>query len=815
MTQNNPYGYFDDAAQEYVILTPNTPYPWTNYLGNGDFLGLISNTAGGYCFYRDAKLRRLIRYRYNSLPIDNGGRYFYIRDGENTWSPSFKPLRRELDEYECRHGLGYTTIHSSVNQLSCESLFMVPMGCNAEVHRLTLTNHSQEKRSIQLFSYLEWCLWNAEDDMTNFQRNYSTGEVEVDASTIYHKTEYRERRDHYGFYSVNHPVTGFDTDRDAFLGAGNGVDSPAVVLAGESQNSIAYGWSPIASHCIELDLEPGQSHDLVFVLGYVRNEPDQKWESKGVINKQPAQELRERFAMSAQVDEAREELAQHWRNLLGTLTVSSGDAKLDRLVNVWNPYQNTVTFNLSRSASMFESGVSRGMGFRDSNQDLLGNVHTMPERARQRIIDLASTQLSDGSAFHQYQPLTKRGNAAIGSGFNDDPLWLIVSTVAYIKETGDLAFLETPTPFADVPGSTAVLFDHLKASFCHVTANRGPHGLPLIGRADWNDCLNLNCFSTNPDESFQTTEIETAGKAESVMIAGLFVWTGKDYQELCERSGRDAEAASASAALTAMVKAVEQHGWDGDWFLRAYRHDGEKVGSDSCEEGKIFVEPQGLCVMAGIGTRDGRALQAMDSVQERLDCEHGVVLLHPAYSRYDVALGEISSYPQGYKENGAVFCHTNPWIVIAETVLGRGDRAFQYMCKTAPPYREDKASLHKTEPYVYAQMIAGKEAHRPGEAKNSWLTGTAAWSYYATTQFILGIRPDFDGLRFDPCIPKDWPSFQVTRVFRGATFQVQINNPAHVSKGVGSMTLNGESLPGNLIPPQATGTTHQVVVTLG
>jgi len=809
------YGTFDDRAREYVVTTPRTPYPWINYLGCEELLALVSQTGGGYAFYRDAKLRRITRYRYNSVPADDGGRYFYIRDGGRVWSPGWKPVKTPLDAYQCRHGLGYTLIRGEKDGIEAEVLFFVPLGSSAEIHRLSLRNRSRQRRTLQLFSFIEWCLWNAEADMSNFQRNYSSGEVEISGSVIYHTTEYRERRNHFAFYSVNRTIDGFDTDREEFLGLYHGFDRPQVVFAGSPRNSVAHGWSPIASHYLDLDIAPGGEEHLVFLLGYVENAEGSKWTADGRLNTAGARELTARFATVEAVDEAWHQLREHWREVLGVCAVESEEERFDRLVNVWNPYQCAVTLNLSRSASLFESGISRGIGFRDSNQDLLGVVHNHAARARQRILDLATTQFADGSAYHQYQPLTRCGNAAIGSGFNDDPLWLIVSTAAYVKETGDLTILDEPVPFAGTPERTGSHFDHLDAAFRHVVGNLGPHGLPLIGRADWNDCLNLNCFSTDPDESFQTAPIRACGVAESVMIAGLFVWCGREYAELCRRRGRIAEAERAAERIDAMVETVGRHGWDGGWFLRAYRHDGGKVGSSENREGRIFIEPQGFCVMAGIGLEDGRAERALDAVKALLDCDHGLVLTYPAYSRYHPELGEITSYPEGYKENGSVFCHTNPWIVIAETVLGRGERAFEYFRKTAPTYRQDLVELHKTEPYVYPQMIAGKEARRPGEAKNSWLTGTAAWSYYAVTQYILGIRPDWEGLRIDPCIPRSWRGFRVTRRYRGATYRIEVSNPERVSKGVREIAVDGEPIAGNVVPVLEPGAVGSVRVMMG
>ena len=822
--QNEKFGYFDDQNREYVITNPQTPWPWINYLGNEDFFSLISNTAGGYCFYKDAKFRRITRYRYNNVPMDNGGRYFYINDGETVWSPGWKPCKTPLDFYECRHGMSYTRITGAKNELEASVLFFVPLNTWGEVQKLTLKNLSSATKVFKLYSFAEWCLWNAATDMENFQRNFSTGEVEVDGSVIYHKTEYKERRNHYAFYSVNVPIQGFDTDRETFIGLYNEFRDPQKVMEGTTGKSIAHGWSPIASHYIEIELQPGESKDFIFLLGYVENEQNDKFAeatpgllhsgSSPIINKAKAKAMIESLNTTKKVNEAFAKLKAYWDKLLDIYVLTSQEEKLDRMVNIWNQYQCMITFNMSRSASFFESGIGRGMGFRDSNQDLVGFVHQIPERARQRIIDIASTQFPDGGCYHQYQPLTKRGNNDIGGGFNDDPMWLIFGTVAYIKESGDFSILDEAVPFDNQEGSEVSLFEHLRISFNHVIENLGPHMLPLIGRADWNDCLNLNCFSWDPNESFQTTENKTEGsKAESLMIAGLFVVCGRDYVELCQQIGKNEEAQRAQRFIDQMVEAVKKHGWDGEWYLRAYDYFGNKVGSKENEEGQIFIESQGWCTMAGIGLEDGMVEKALNSVKERLDCEHGIVLNNPAFTKYVVEYGEISSYPAGYKENAGIFCHNNPWVIIGETVLGRGNYAWDYFRKICPSYTEEHSALHKVEPYVYSQMIAGKDAARPGEAKNSWLTGTAAWNYYAITQFILGIKPAYNGLDINPCIPSEWKQYNVKRKFRGANYDITIYNPNGVCKGVKSITVDGQDIEGQVVS-HATGN-HKVEVVMG
>ena len=809
------FGHFDDDAREYVITTPRTPLPWINYLGSEAFFSLVSHTAGGYSFYKDAKLRRITRYRYNNVPADSNGRYYYIKEGSTIWNPGWQPTQTELDFYECRHGLGYSIITGKKNGLAARLELFVPVGDNCEIDRLVLTNESDAQKSFTVFSYVDFCPWNAVDDSTNFQRNFSTGEVEVEGSTIYHKTEYRERRDHYALYTVNAPVDGFDTSRDAFLGAWRSNSNPEAVEKGACTNSVAHGWAPVGVHQVNITLNPGESRSLIYMLGYIENPQEEKWAAPGVINKTRAHELMARYATDAQVDEALAKLHAHWNNLLSAYAVRSSDEKLDRMVNIWNQYQCMVTFNMSRSASYYESGTGRGMGFRDSCQDLLGFVHLIPARARERILDIAATQFPDGSAYHQYQPLTKKGNMDVGSGFNDDPLWLIAAVYAYLGETGDMSILDEQVDFDNDHTLAQPLLEHLRRSFGYLTTHKGPHGLPLIGRADWNDCLNLNCFSDTPGESFQTTGPSEGPVAESVFIAGMYVKYGNEFAEILDATNHADEAAAVRDEVAKMEHAALTAGWDGKWFRRAYDAYGHVVGGQECEEGQIFIEPQGMCVMAGIGVNTGEAVTALQSVQTRLDTKYGIVLLQPAYTKYHLELGEISSYPPGYKENAGIFCHNNPWVSCAETVVGHGDRAFEIYKKTCPAYIEDISEIHRTEPYVYSQMVAGCDAATFGEAKNSWLTGTAAWTFVDVSQYILGIQPTLAGLKIDPCLPHEMDGFTLRRVWRGATYEITVDNTAHAEKGVASMTVNGQPVPTNTLSPAPAGTTVQVKVVMG
>jgi cellobiose phosphorylase len=810
------YGFFDDHNREYVINEAATPYPWINYLGSHNFFSLVSNTAGGYSFYRDARLRRLTRYRYNNVPIDTGGRYFYINDGESVWNPGWKPSKTELDSYECRHGLGYSRITGSKNGLETETTFLVPIDeSNLEMQKVVIRNTGTEDKTFQLYSFMEFCLWNAWDDQTNFQRNFNTAEVEVHGASIYHKTEYRERRDHYAWYHASEKPQGFDTDRETFTGLYNSYEAPRQVMNGTSGDTLASGWSPVASHRFDISLKAGEEKSLVFLLGYTELDPADKWESPGKINRKPAEKEQARYGTVEAFDSALAELKTHWQELLSRFTVSTPDEKVNRMVNIWNQYQCTVTYNMARSASYFESGIGRGIGFRDTSQDMLGCVHQFPERVKTRLLDVASTQFSDGSAYHQFQPLTKKGNADVGGDFNDDPLWLIMGISRYIKETGDFSILNEKVAFDDIPDVPETIATHLERSFSFTQNNLGPHGLPLIGRADWNDCLNLNCFSTNPDDSFQTTTNKKGDTAESLMIAGMFSYIGKEYAELLETMGQKEAARGAHAAVKKMDRAVEKSGWDGEWYLRAYDALGNKIGSKECEDGQIFIESQGFCSMARIGEDKGWPRKALDSVEEKLATDHGIMILQPAYKEYHVELGEVSSYPPGYKENAGIFCHNNPWVMIGEAMEGNGNKVFDYYSRICPAFREDISDVHRTEPYVYSQMIAGSDAVNHGEAKNSWLTGTASWNFVVISQWILGIRPQLNGLEVDPCIPSDWPEFRASRTFRNNSYNIIVRNPEGLSSGVKSVTANGKAIDGNILPLGEGKAEWEIVVTLG
>lgn len=811
----NNYGHFDDANREYVITRPDTPLPWLNYLGQEDFFGVCTNTGGGYTFWKDAKLRRLTRYRYNDMPMDPNGRYLYVRDGDTVWNPGWKPTKTKLDSYECRHGLGYSIITGEKDGVEVELCLFVPPGETLEIWKTTVRNKSGKAKDLTLFSFVEFCLYEALNDMTNYQRNYSIGEVEVEGAAIYHKTEYRERRNHYTLFGCTREINGFDISRDDFVGVHNGLNDAQVPLSGQSTSSEYCGWNPVGSHQINLKLAAGEETSFAFILAYVDQGDLPKFEAPTVLNKEKGRAIMAKYADIDVVDEAFSKVRKSWDKHLDKVAVDCPNEHLQRMVNAWNPAQCMATFNLSRSASGYETGIGRGMGYRDSNQDLLGFMHMIPERARERILDIAATQLSDGTCYHQYQPLTKKGNAEIGGDFYDDHLWLVLSTCAYIKETGDVSLLDEKVGYADIEEKIATIRDHLELSIAYTLRNCGPHKLPLIGHADWNDCLNLNCFSTEPNESFQTAGDVDGSNAESVMIAGLFLYAARELAGLYTWMGLGEDAARIQANYDDMLNTVEEEAWDGEWYTRAFDANGNPVGSKVCDEGKIYIESQGWCVLGGAGANNGRAKKALESVDKYLYSPDGIILQQPPYTEYHLELGEVTSYPPGFKENAGIFSHNNTWVHLGLCLLGQGDKALEYYLSICPSAKQDQIDIYRAEPYVYAQMTAGRDAPTPGEAKNSWLTGTAAWSFVVAVQGILGIQPGYDGLVIDPCISKDWKIYSVTRQFRGAEYQITVENPNGVCKGVKSMTVDGVAIEGNTIPLAQEGSTIKVNVTLG
>jgi cellobiose phosphorylase len=780
------YGYFDEKNKEYVITQPDTPTPWINYLGLEEYCAIVSNTGGGYSFNKDPRDKRILRYRYNNVPVDRPGRYIYIRDeatGE-FWSCSWQPVIKPLSKYkyECRHGLGYTKISSAYENIESEVTYFVPEKGSLEIWALGLKNLSKKPRSLTIFSYVEFCLWQAIADSNDFQYTLNIAKCLNEEGIIYHLTNYYPKAglSSLAYFGTNCKAQGFDCDREKFIGPYRSESNPLAVERGFSFNSRALGGNPIASHSFRIELEPDQcSKDIIFILGVGQT----KQEGKKNISKFSNPEV------------ARKELNKiktNWRAYLDSLYLISSDEDLNTMVNTWNAYQCRTTFNWSRSASYYESGIGRGMGFRDSNQDCLGVLHCIPDKVKQRIKDLASNQFKNGSAFHQYFPLTKKGDK---TGYSDDHLWLILSTTGYIKETGDVDFLSEEVPFAD--GDTDTLYNHLGRAIDYSFKHTGQHDLPLMGYADWNDCLN----NMGPG-------------AESVWVGQFLCFACKEMAKLARFINKKGDVLKFENLASTMEDTINHAAWDGNWYIRAFDTKGRPIGSSKCREGKIHLNSQSWAVLAGIAPRE-RLVRCMDMVEKNLATKYGIMLVSPPYKTFDPNVGAVGTFAPGLKENGGIFCHANPWAVIAEVMLGRAEKALGYYKRIAPTTHNEIAEIHGTEPYVYSQFIAGRDSPEFGRAKNSWLTGSATWNFIAATWHILGIRPDYQGLRISPCISKEWDGFKVKRIFRGATYNIEVTNPKKVSRGIKSIKVDGKEIKGDILPVFNRKSTHEVKVALG
>ena len=783
------YGHFSSDYREYVIIRPDTPTPWINYLSNSEYCAIISNTAGGYSFHVDPRDRRVLRYRYNNLPVDRPGRYLYIRDNQTGeyWSPTWQPTVKELAAYECRQGLGYTKISSSRSGIEAEVTYFVPLDENLEIWMLTLKNTSSEKKELTVFSYAEFCLWQAFRDLTDLQSIQGVGVARCEDGVIFY--HFFDLSTGYAFFASSGLVTGYDCNREKFIGPYRGESNPLVVERGRCFNSESLGGNPIAATSNSVKLGPGKTETIVFLLGVAKE-------------KSEANKFIEKFKKEVDVETEFKRLREYWSTYLGKLAVETPDKEFTGMINVWNQYQCKTTFDWSRYVSFYETGIGRGMGFRDSNQDTLGVVHALPTRVRQRILDLAKNQFESGRVYHIYYPLTGEGGFPYYvkekmQFFSDDHLWLIMSVCEYIKETGDMTVLDEKVNF--VEGSSASLYEHLKRSIRFTLNNMGNHGLPLLGTADWNDPLSI----PGPNNA-----------AESVWTAMMFHKVLLELTELCKEYKRDKDAQEYAATADKTRTHLNEVAWDGNWYIRAYSDSGNPVGSSAWKEGKIYLNPQSWAVISQVASKE-RGITCMDSVKKHLDTKYGIMLLAPAYSRHYPEIGDLTSYVPGLKENASIWSHANAWAILAECMLGRGDQAYEYYAKLAPPTKNKMAEIHAAEPYVYAQTIAGRDHPDFGAARQSWLTGTATWMFKVATNWILGIRPQYDGLLADPCIPKAWTHFTVTRHFRNAIYEIQVENPHHVSKGIKNVTMDGKRLNNSLLPSFADGRKRIVKITMG
>ena len=779
----NPYGFFDAEAREFVITRPDTPTPWLNYLGEGRYGGIISNTAGGFSFDRDPRNRRVTRYRYNGVPADQPGRYVYLRDQDSGefWSPTWQPIKRDLDAYECRHGAGETRIRGAFRDIEAEVLYFVPPvdgadPCPCELWVLRLRNAGARPRRLRTFTYAEFSLPDAITDQQNLDWSQHVVSSRYEGGTILAGTRSLPSTCYFG--SSETPA-GYTGDREAFVGRCRDLANPIVVEAGEPTNAGSPRGNSIGSLCHDVALAPGQERTIVFITG-ITDSPD---EIPRVVG---------RFSDLAEVEVARARMRADWDAYLGRFTIETPDADTNAMLGFWNQVQCRTTLYWSRFVSGYETGLGRGMGTRDSGQDTLGIVHAAPEHARQMLSRTWEMQFRDGHTWHLFFPLSGEGGTGLAAEypeypqwFSDDHLWLVIATCAYVRETGDLAFLDRPVCWAD--GGDETVWGHLARAVDFTLRHRGPHWLPRSGFSDWDDTLNVDHGS---------------GLAESVWTGMQFCRAMLDLADLCDASERPADADRFRALHTSMAAAIEACAWDGAWFTRSFDDDGRPVGVAGEPHHAINMNTQTWAVLAELPRRD-HAEQAMRSADARLSTPFGVALLWPPYDGWEDRVHGTSTYPPGAKENGGIFCHANAWMIEAAAMLGWADDAYRYYRQILPLARTD-ADRYMTEPYVYAQNICGPAHPQYGMGRNAWLTGTAAWAFVAATQWILGIRPTHRGLQVAPAIPSAWAGYRAHREFRGVAYEIEITREGRGDAV--SLVVDGRPIDGTVVPLPPDGT---------
>ncbi len=782
------YGYFDVDKKEYVITNPKTPTPWINYLGSGKYGGIISNTAGGYSFHTDPRNRRITRYRYNNVPIDRPGRYIYIKNKKNSeyWNPGFQPSQKSIKNYFCRHGLGYTVIEGEYKGVRAETVYFIPNNESFEIWLLILHNKTKHIQNLQIFSYAEFSFWDAIMDQQNVDwvQQINQGRYNNGIITWFPHHDKKNAT----FFATNEKINSFDTNLEAFIGKYHSEANPIAVENGKCSNSISYRMNGVGAFCIDLRLNANQKKEMIFILGYSENRSKIRSQIK-------------KYFDFKKVYSALDRLKKSWNEYISKLYVETPDKNMNLFINTWNQYQCKITFNWSRSVSLYQLGLNRGMGFRDSSQDVLGVIHTIPYEAKKMIIKLLQCQYPEGNVYHLFFPLSGEGGMGDApikkfNWYSDDPLWIILAVIAYIKETGDFSFLKSKV-FYNNKKDEGSIEEHLEKALTFVYGHRGVHKLALAGRADWNDALNLDTGK---------------GVAESVFTSMLFCRAANEMMELYSFLKKTKKVRKYKNMYKFMKDAINKYAWDGSWYIRAYDDTQKKLGSNSVKYGKIFLNTQTWAVISGVSDKN-RSKKCLDSVRKYLNTKYGIVIMSPAYPEFDETKGGITTYPKGAKENGGIFLHTNPWAMIAETILGNGDNAFRYYKQILPGQRNNDADLLEVEPYVYSQNILGKEHKQFGVGRNSWLSGTAAWNLVAASQYILGIRPGYDELIVEPCIPSTWDSFKVTRVFRGVVYKISIKNPNNVQKGVKDIIVDGVKR--EKIPLFPKNTEHNIEIIMG
>ena len=795
------YGYFDDNAKEYVITRPDTPQSWSNYLGSTEYGAIITNNAGGYGFYKTGARGRFLRLFFNSIPMDQPGRYFYLRDKANGdyWSASWQPVGKPLDQYQstCRHGTAYSVFESRYAGIATEATYFVPLGQTFEYWQLKVTNESDRPRDIDVFTYCEFTnQWMTFQDQVNLQyslfivRGSLTDDnllriaIEDNLTPRDEETLLHYRHHQTWMTLVGAPLAGYDTSRDAFLGTYRSYHNPLTVEKGQCSNSNTYGDNSCGTLHTTLTLQPGESREVLVMLGIG---------DARVVGKRTVAEYGslERAAIELQ------KLKDAWHARLGSLVAQTPDEDFNHTVNVWGLYNCLITFAWSRAASLVYNGERDGLGFRDSVQDILGISAAIPEEAQARLELMLTGQVSSGGAIPVIQAFGHRpGHESPPPAEDyrsDDCLWFFNVVPAMVGETGDLSFYDKVLPYADK--GEATVFGHLRRALEFNLERTGAHGLPCGLHADWNDCLKLGYYGESLFVAFQVQ-------------LGLTI-----YAEIAERLGKPEEAAWARAQHKTLEAAIQKCAWDGDWFIWAIGDDGTMYGTKESPEGQVYLNTQIWSVISGAATPE-QAERCMQTVKEHLATPYGLMLCAPAFVNMPVDVMRALVFNPGIKENAGIFNHTQGWGVMAECLLGHGDQAYAYYRAAMPAAYNDRAEIRQCEPYVQAQTTYSTFSPRAGNTRTSWLTGAAAWAYFSATQYILGIRPEFDGLRIDPCIPSTWPGFTATRRFRGRTVQIEVKNPNGVCRGVKSLTLNGEVLPGNLVPADKLGEKNSVVIIL-
>ncbi len=792
------FGYFDDKNKEYVIERPDTPRSWSNYLGSTEYGAIITNNAGGYSFYKSAAQGRFMRLKFNNIPMDQPGRYFYIHDknSKDFWSTSWQPVGKSLKDYKsvCRHGAAYTKIDSEYALIKTESLYFVPLGRTYECWMLKVTNSGNKKRKLSIFTYVEYTNnWNQTQDMNNLQYSQYILKMDVVDNIIDHGTNVYmpSRPDHFEddgqsrhtFLAITGAeVKGYDTDREIFLGPYRTYANPIVVEEGKCKNSIAVGDNGCGALQVEIELKAGESKELVVLMGIG---------AAGVEGKQAVREL----GSPVKVRKEYEKVKKYWHSRIEGLTAKTPDAGFNSMFNMWNPYNNLITFAWSRAASLIYSGERDGLGYRDTVQDMLGIIHSIPDEVEDRLRLMITGQVSNGGAMPVVKPFAHfpgTEKLPADSEFrSDDCMWLFNTIPAFIKETGNISFFEKVLPYADKDDDT--VFGHMKRAIQFNLDHSGKHGFPCGLSADWNDCLVLGF------------------DGETIFVAFQLRFALKTYIEIANMLNKPDEIKWAEGHLNTLDENLEKFAWDGEWYLRAYRADGLKFGSKENDEASIFLEPQPWAVISG-HTSKNQSEKLMDVVKRRLSTDYGLMINDPPVEKTDPTVIKSRLFNKGMKENASIFQHTQSWAIIAESLIGRGNQAYEYYCKFMPSAYNLKAELRQTEPYVYAQFTCSKYSPRYGSSRLPWLSGTASWAYYTAAQYILGIQPDYYGLKIDPCIPSGWKKIKINRKFRGNNFNITILNKNGSQKGVKKIILNGNAIEGNLIPLNLMKQNNVVVV---